>query len=122
MSDQGFMTKSWWERFVVTWNENNLSSSLAGLGSIRFIVLDRELLPAVIQWDAHGQACLLVAPAQATLELAATLEVWRDFVGGDVSAVAAVMSGQMHVKGPVRRLLPYASAFKGLASVALHVN
>ncbi|WP_394412961.1 hypothetical protein [Roseateles sp. BYS78W] len=94
-----------------------MKARLAGFGAARFVVADGQG-DVVVEWGIDGMATRCEAPPSGCPVFTATAVHWVQFVSGDFTAAAGVLSGKIHFQGSIRTLLPYTLAFNELAKVA----
>ena len=111
-------TLDWWEGVIRAWNTGPHAVQLAGFGAATFSVLESELPPVRIEWDAAGLARVLEPGSRGTPCFSATLPTWQSFVEGRFTAAQGVMHRRIRIEGSTLAVLPFAGGFTLLAAVA----
>ena len=108
---------SWWRALCEAWSSSASKHELAGLGTVRFAIVDQDVPDAWIEWDDTGTARARV-PATTRARFAATTDTWSQFISGRLGAAKGVLSGQITFHGELKLILPYIDAFDRLAEIA----
>jgi SCP-2 sterol transfer family len=111
---------TWWSALCDEWNTHACKGDLAGLGTVCFVVTDRDGPDTWIDWDETGTA-RMSAPDESAPCFRANTKVWLRFVEGELSAAEGVLSGQITFVGNLRTILPYVDAFNNLGSAARRI-
>jgi len=119
--ESAFLSFLWWDRVVNAWNSGPYVRSLAGLGCVYFQVLDEDIQPVCIEWDASGYARRLQGHDGDGPCFSATIINWRRFVDGEFKAVLGVLQGRIRYQGDLLDIMPYAQAFDDFARIAHRV-
>lgn len=113
--------ETWWNSFLTEWNRREEARSLAGLGTVTFVVLsetesDSEY-DVSIRWDDDGIGSFH-SRTESTRRIAASAEVWNRFLSGVDDPVKLILTRQMHHSGDLGTLLGFLPGFREVPVVA----
>jgi putative sterol carrier protein len=120
------LSLEWWERFRASWNDQaEARERLAGAGALLFEVEGDPERRVLADLDERGW--MTVSPAREaahpdTPTFTATEKGWLRFLGGELGAVQAVISGTLRYQGPIAFVMRNRTSFDALAEVAARMK